>query len=77
MGVPIINNYYCLEKISKGAFGEVWKGIHFFPIHCHFCCYSGMQDDFHLENIFILCKNCHNKLVKRKKELNNFIHKTV
>ena len=27
MGVPIINNYYCLEKISKGAFGEVWKGI--------------------------------------------------
>ena len=25
----------------------------------------------------ILCKNCHNKLVKRKKELNNFIHKTV
>lgn len=27
MWVPIINNYYCLEKISKGAFGEVWKGI--------------------------------------------------
>lgn len=27
MGVPIINNYYCVEKISKGAFGEVWKAI--------------------------------------------------
>ena len=27
MGVPIINNYWCVEKISKGAFGEVWKAI--------------------------------------------------
>ncbi len=28
MGVPIINNYLCVEKISKGAFGEVWKAIY-------------------------------------------------
>jgi len=27
MGVPIINNYYCVKKISKGTFGEVWKAI--------------------------------------------------
>jgi hypothetical protein len=57
--------------------GDIWKGFHFFPIHCHFCCYAGMKDDFYLENIFILCKNCHTKLNKRRKELNNFINKTI
>lgn len=27
MGLPLIDNYWCVEKISKGAFGEVWKAI--------------------------------------------------
>lgn len=27
MGVPIINGYYCVEKISNGSFGQVWKAI--------------------------------------------------
>lgn len=27
MGIPQIKNYYFIEKISKGAFGEVWKAI--------------------------------------------------
>lgn len=51
---------------------EVWKGLYFFPIHCHFCNYSGEIDDFYIENIFILCKNCKCKLDKRKKEFRQF-----
>ena len=27
MGVPTINNYHCVEKISNGGFGEVWRAI--------------------------------------------------
>ena len=45
--------------------GEVWKGLYFFPIHCHLCEYAGNQEDFEIENIFILCKNC----LKIKKQL--------
>jgi hypothetical protein len=52
--------------------GEVWKAFHFFPIHCHFCCYAGIKDDFYLENIFIMCKDCNKKLNKRRKEFRQF-----
>ena len=48
---------------------QIWKVFSFFPIHCHFCQYAGNKDDFELENIFIICKNCHETIKKEKKNL--------
>ena len=59
----------CVQWKKKG---EIWKGLHFFPIHCHFCCATGINGDFCLENIFIMCKDCNKKLIKRRKEFRQF-----
>jgi len=59
----------CVQWRKKS---EIWKAFHFFPIHCHFCCGAGVLEDFYLENIFIMCKDCNKKLNKRRKEFRQF-----
>jgi hypothetical protein len=59
----------CVQWKKKG---EIWKAFHFYPIHCHFCCATGISDDFYLENIFIMCKECNEKLNKRRKDFRQF-----
>ena len=59
----------CKEWNKKN---QVWKSFYFFPIHCHLCMFAGDTEDFEKENIFIVCKKCHNLIKKRKKELLTF-----
>lgn len=47
---------------------QIWKIFHFFPIHCHFCGFAGNEDEFMLENIFVLCKNCKLEIKEKKKQ---------
>ena len=69
--------YYCCPKTCNickewNQRNQIWKTLCFFPKHCHLCMFAGENEDFEKENIFIVCKKCHNLIKKRKRELFNY-----
>lgn len=59
----------CLMCIAWKKDGQRWKPFVFMPLHCHSCCAGGYENNFQLHRGFILCNQCHKKLLKRIKEI--------